>query len=376
MKHLLTALIATLFLILPLHADEPTQTISVRVVDHEDKPISGLALYAKVGSARADSVTDSSGLASFTIQAQPDVDSVWIWPFDSSFIALRRVDADAAQPEPDPGVLSQYAFDRVTRFDLEDFAEGPVTIRAPESLQCMVRMYVSGISAAGPFNWGLQCRGDTNLRWSRPGVGLYVGSDEKGSYLRSSLPIARHQPATIALFAQGLFHLVEIDAEQTTRGIAFVAIENVDGQSIERFGFADFSAVPKGEIRCPLDEDTTAIRFCLIPVDGEHAREVWLMRRLARTANDGQTHQRHATARVPSGEYFIYPLNRDGMYWERGAFGLDYWSPGSVFDTMLRLRRGEDLPHLKRITIPEGGTVELSSEDFLDPPAEAEADQP
>lgn len=39
-------------------------------------------------------------------------------------------------------------------------------------------------------------------------------------------------------------------------------------------------------------------------------------------------------------------------------------------DTLLRLRRGEDLPHLKRITIPEGGTVELSSEDFLDPPAD------
>ncbi|MFB3431703.1 MAG: hypothetical protein ABL309_12335 [Phycisphaerales bacterium] len=46
----------------------------------------------------------------------------------------------------------------------------------------------------------------------------------------------------------------------------------------------------------------------------------------------------------------------------------------SLPDTLLRLRRGEDLPHLKRITIPEGGTVELSSEDFLDPPAEA--DQP
>jgi hypothetical protein len=58
------------------------------------------------------------------------------------------------------------------------------------------------------------------------------------------------------------------------------------------------------------------------------------------------------------------------MYWERDAFGPDFWSPGSVFDTMLRLRRGEDLPHLKRITIPEGATVELSTEDFLDPPAD------
>lgn len=48
----------------------------------------------------------------------------------------------------------------------------------------------------------------------------------------------------------------------------------------------------------------------------------------------------------------------------------------SLPDTMLRLRRGEDLSHLKRITIPEGGTVELSSEDFLDPPAEADQPQP
>ena len=70
-------------------------------------------------------------------------------------------------------------------------------------------------------------------------------------------------------------------------------------------------------------------------------------------------------------------MSADGpAYWGRDHHGPDFWSPGSVFDTMLRLRRGDDLPHLKRITIPEGGTVELSSEDFLDPPAEAEADQP
>ncbi|XHC24658.1 hypothetical protein ABWH91_10285 [Phycisphaerales bacterium ac7] len=48
----------------------------------------------------------------------------------------------------------------------------------------------------------------------------------------------------------------------------------------------------------------------------------------------------------------------------------------SLLDTMLRLRRGEDLPHLKRITIPAGGTVELSTEDILDPPAEADQPQP
>ncbi len=367
MKHLLTALFAALFLVLPLHAEEPTEMISLRVIDHEGEPISGLALKAKVGSARADAVTDESGIASFTVPEQPDADSVWIWPFDSSFTPLTRARVDAAQPEPDLTAFSSYAFDRATRFDLDELAEDPFTMRTPESVQCMVRLYVVGISAKALDIEALQCRGGPNMRWSRPGLGLYFGSDESGPYLRSFLPIARHQPAQIAAFAQGRFHLVELDEEQTKQGLVRVEVESVDPLP------STHHAVPSGEILCPLEDDSAVIRFCLIPVDGDHAREVWLRRERLPTKS-GRIPHPQARATVPSGDFLILPRNRNGMYWERDAFGPDFWSPGSVFDTMLRLRRGEDLPHLKRITIPEGGTVELSTEDFLDPPTEPEAE--
>ena len=63
-----------------------------------------------------------------------------------------------------------------------------------------------------------------------------------------------------------------------------------------------------------------------------------------------------------------YLVVRDAI--PQTGLGHDHWHDGSALDTMLRLRRGEDLPHLKRITIPEDATVELSTEDFLDPPSE------
>jgi hypothetical protein len=324
------------------------------VIDHEGEPISGLVLAAKVGSARADSVTDASGIASFTVPVQPDAASVWIWPVDD--VPRRREGANTTQPEPNREILSSYAFDRVTQFDLDELADGPLTIRVSESVQCMLRVYVPGVSSGIFIQEGLQSRGGPCLKWSRPDKGSYFGGGGERPYIGSSLPIARHQPAQIAVTAQGRFYLVELDAEQTARSVLLVDIDNVDDVPLN------------GEIWCPLDDDTKVIRICLIPVDGNHAREVWLTRVRVRTESD-QTKPPQARAMVPSGDYFVFPMNRHGMYWERDTFGLDLWSPGSVFDTMLRLRRAEDLPHLKRITIPEGGTVELSTEDFIDPPA-------
>ena len=84
-----------------------------------------------------------------------------------------------------------------------------------------------------------------------------------------------------------------------------------------------------------------------------------------RTGPDGYS------TRVPAGDYLVV---RDAI--PQTGLGHDHWHDGSALDTLLRLRRGEDLPHLKRITIPEGATVELSTEDFLDPPTEVPPAEP
>ncbi|MFG0291978.1 MAG: hypothetical protein ACF8MJ_02360 [Phycisphaerales bacterium JB050] len=364
MKHLLTALIATLVLVLPLHADEPTQTISVRVIDHEGSPIGGLALKAKVGSVRAKSVTDSSGLATFSVQVQPDADSVWIWPFDSSFELVSLHGAATDQPEPDPVAFSSYAFDRVTQFDLEDFAGGPVTIRAPQTVRSEVRLYVSGFSAAGPVGYALQRRGGAQYSWSRPGSGRIYDVDEGGSFLRSSVPLVQGRASLVALYAQGRYHIVELDAVKTNSENLMIEVPDPE------------SLVSQGKIRSPVVDQAVRIRFCLIAVDGGYAREVQLTPEKGSSVS-GRGHILRASARVPSGEFYIDSREQrlgSGPY---DACGPNLWSPNSVFDTMLRLRRGEDLPHLKRITITEGETVEISPDDYTLPPTNDQpADQP
>lgn len=357
MKHLLTALIASLFLVLPLNADEPSQTISVRVIDHEDKPISGVSLYSKVGSARAESVTDSLGLASFTVQAQPDAERVWIWPSDTSFQLVNRHRAVKEQPEPDPAALSSYAFDFVYDFDLNQSADGEFTIRVPQTVQCKVKLSVSGISAAGPLGYALQRQGGPYHPWRRPGLGQTDGLNERGFFLRSSLPVVRAQATRIGLFAQGRCYIVELDADRTDA--ENLSIEVPEPEYTGR----------RGTIRSLVSDDSDRLRFFLIALNGDHAQEVQLTP-ARRDSTDGNG--RILRASVPSGEFYVDPHSPRNWAWSSDISAANLWSPGSVFDTLLRLRRGEDLPHLKRITIPEGGTVELSTEDFLDPPAETE----
>ena len=209
MKHLLTALITMLVLALPLLADEPAQTISVRVIDHEGEPISSIPIKSMAGSAKAESVTDDTGLAQFDLELVTKAQTVLVWPHGSLYFPERRAGSSNSQPEVDLTLFDRYAFDRVTRFDIDAFGKETLVIQVPESVQCNIRVYPSEIAAMAPRSYGLQRRGGPRLKWERHGgdpFGWFDGESQPWSVV-TSLPIPRGEAAQIAVKVDSRFYV-------------------------------------------------------------------------------------------------------------------------------------------------------------------------
>jgi len=360
MKHLLTALIAALVLVLPLHADEPAQTISVRVIDHEGNPISGLALSVEVGEQAVHSFTDEAGLLrplslrlgfetpiSVTVQAEN-----WI---RLGFSPMGNIAVLSSADRSHAGevvsrhseLVRSYAFDSVTYFEADDIVDGVVTMQAPEAVRCNVRLRLDEWplpETAGRLRpgWSLWRIGSNAMRISEQEFTDSIARDAPDGKVVSEhvIMVPRGQRTLIAARYNHEYHLIEIEQELAEDG-AFEVDFDIPQQT-----------EPVARVNFLLRADDTASGYHLVRADAKSAQ--WLPVIRISNSND-QAIDREFNFDIPSGEYLILPLGTP-------------WS-----DTLLRLRRGEDLPHLKRITIPEGGTVELSSEVFLDPPAEPEA---
>lgn len=372
MKPLLTALIAAIFLVLPLHADEPTQTISVRVIDHEGEPVVGLGLSVTSGEHTDYGLTGEDGVMttsvavpvygrSAIVRPQPE-HGVFLGDFRGSTTLITETNrTDSYLPQllvKHRDLLKTYAIDRATPVSSTDLVEGIFTLQLPESVRCSVNIRFSGFDSHGTAGWWLLPRNGRSLDL-RSEVPQVLGVDEDldegrnptaiRSVVRSSFSIPSGRRTPIGFCRLGECFLLDMDSERKEQGGVTIDFEVPGLQP----GHAKVNfAVPAGTDRYG--------RF-LVSSDGKYGR--------ALDVNPSSVYQNESLEGITlshalnQGEYVMVSVPA------RAGIG-HLWSPNSVFDTMLRLRRGEDLPHLKRITIPEGGTVELSSEDFLDPPAD------
>ncbi|MFI4854632.1 MAG: hypothetical protein ACIAQF_06590 [Phycisphaerales bacterium JB065] len=358
MKPLLTTLIAALVFVLPLRADEPTQSIAVRVIDHAGNPISGLALSVEVGEQAVHSFTDEAGLLrplslrlgfetpiSVTIQAEN-----WI---RLGFSPMGNIAIlSSADRGPTGEVVSRhselvrsYAFDGVTYFEADDIVDGVVTMQAPEAARCTVRLRLDewpipetpGSLRSGWLLWRI---GGNAMQISEQEFTDSIVRDAPDGEIVSEhvIMVPRGRRALIAARHNHEYYLIEIEPDSTEHGDFEVDFD------------IPLQTEPSARVKFLLRSDDTPSGYHLVRADAKSAQ--WLPVIRISNSND-QAIDREFNFDISSGEYLILPLGTP-------------WS-----DTLLRLRRGEDLPHLKRITIPEGGTVELSSEDFIDPSAEA-----
>ncbi len=359
MKHLLTALIAALFFLLPLHADEPTPTISVRVIDHEGNPISGLALSVEVGEQAVHSYTDESGLLR-PLSLRPGFDTpirVRVQPENwirLGFSPMGNIAVLSSTSRGEVGeivsrhsqLVRSYALDGVTYFEADDIVDGVVTMQAPEAVRCTIRLRLEEWPIPEPAaslrpGWSLWRIGSNAMRISEQEFTDSIARDTPDGRVVSEhvIMVPRGQRTLFAARYNHEYHLIEIEPELAENG-AFEVDFDIPQQT-----------EPVARVNFLLRADDTPSGYHLVRADAKSAQ--WLPVIRISNSND-QAIDREFNFDISSGEYLILPL---GTPWSH---------------TLLRLRRGEDLPHLKRITIPEGGTVELSTEDFLDPPAETE----
>lgn len=363
MKHLLTALIAAISVALPLHAYEPTQTISVRVIDHEGSPVSHLGLDVSIGEHQSFGRTNGEGVVRTSLPIPPDGQSVRVMPRPQSEFMFRgdvyhmRFDIDGSgfredrqyRPATYRALPAMHLLCLSNTLSASDMVDGRYTLRLPPSVACTLTLntdaspsadsrHLSGIQRSGGF-------------W----VPLYAVPKDSSSKIR--FPVPTGEVSKIGLIDSGIGRLISIDAT------------NEREQSAEIDMSAPHNAI-ECTVRWQVTDNNDRMAFCLVSESGDIAYAIRSVYRpflgSSITSNFELKKYRSKTISAAPGRYVLVPMP------DEIDLNTNLWSPGSVFDTLLRLRRGEDLPHLKRITIPEGGTVELSSEDFLGPPAETE----
>jgi len=369
MKHLLTALIAALVLVLPLYADEPTQRVSVRVIDHEGRPVVGLALSVSSGEHTYYGLTDEDGVMTTSVKVPAYGRSAIIRPQPEEFVVLgdfRGSTTTISSSKPDSyqsqllakhsEILKTHSIDKATPVSSIDLVDGIFTLQLPESVRCSVNIRFSGLSAHGTDGWWL-LRRDGLPRHLRSGVPHALGVNwERGGpsvdhVLREAVVIPSGDRTPIGFLRLSDCFLLDVsidDDRQRQLSIEFESPRLRPAYATVHFN----SAAGAGQYG-----------HFLVSADGARGSALDLnpFNPFENLDPRGMLRTHH----IDHGEYLMVSAPA------RSGIGF-LWSPDSVFDTMLRLRRGEDLPHLKRITIPEGGTVELSTEDFLDPPAETE----
>jgi len=361
MKPLLTTLIAALFLVLPLHADDPTQTISVRVIDHEGSPVSHLGLKVSIGEHQSYGRTDSEGVLHTSWAISQDDQSVKVMPRPEREFMIHgqvyhyRFYIDGSEfredrqyrPATYTALPAMHLLCLSNTLSATDMVNGRYTLRLPPSVACILTLntdespsgdsrHLSGIQRSGGF-------------W----VPLYAVPKDSSSKIRFQVPMG--EVSEIGLIDSGIGRVISVNAT------------NGREQSLEIDMTAPHNAI-ECTVRWQVTDDNDRVAFCLVSESGDIAYVIRSAHRAflgsSITSNFELKKYRSKTISAAPGRYVLVPIP------DKIDLNTNFWAPGSVFDTLLRLRRGEELPHLKRITIPEGGTVELSSEDFLDPPAD------
>ena len=232
MKPLLTALIAALVLVLPLHADEPAQTVSVRVVDHEGRPVVGLGLSVTSGEHTDYGLTGEGGVMatsvavpvhgrSAIVRPQPE-EFVVLGDFRGSTTTISSSKADSYQSQllaKHSEILKTYAIDRATPVSSTDLVDGIFTLQLPESVRCLINIRFSGLSSLGTEGWWLLPRNGriVSLRSSVPhALGLDEGRDSLTIryVVRSSLAIPARQRTPIGFCRLGDCFLLDVETDR------------------------------------------------------------------------------------------------------------------------------------------------------------------